>query len=222
VLERTVQVARDLKRLKSGTLALASQPGLATYVLPPIIARILKRWPDGTARFITRSSPTVRDLGRIDAFDIGFAELPIESPASVIDVFEIECVCVLPKRHPAAQHTVLTPRLLDGVSFISLYSDHFLHESIERAFAEASARLKMAAHVEFFGTACALVTEDVGVTIVDKATGAHFEKVGLAVRPFVPKLFYRYAMFQPTRRPLSRIAMDFVAEFKRVSTAVTA
>lgn len=219
VLERTVQVARDLKRLKSGTLSLASQPGLATYVLPPIIARILKRWPDGTARFITRSSPTVRDLGRIDAFDIGFAELPIESPASVIDIFEIECVCVLPKGHPAARHRVLTPQLLDGVPFISLYADHFLHEAIERAFAEAGAQLKMAAHVEFFGTACALVMENVGVTIVDQSTGAHFEKIGLVVRPFAPRLFYRYAMFQPTRRPLSRIATDFVAEFKRVTAA---
>jgi DNA-binding transcriptional LysR family regulator len=220
VLERTVQVARDLKRLKSGTLALASQPGLATYVLPPIIAELLKRWPGGTVRFITRSSPTVRDLGRIDAFDIGFAELPVENPAAIIEVFEIECVCVLPKNHPSARFDVLTPEALDGVPFISLYSDHFLHEAIERAFAEAMAHLKIAAHVEFFGTACALVMENVGVAIVDASTGSHFEKLGLVVRPFVPTLFYRCAMFQPIRRPLSRIAIDFVAEFKRLTHAV--
>lgn len=219
VLERTVQVARDLKRVKSGTLALASQPGLATYVLPPIIAELLKRWPDGTVRFITRSSPTVRDLGRIDAFDIGFAELPIDSPAAIIEVFEIECVAVLPAGHPLGRHAVITPALLDGVPFISLYADHFLHEAIERAFAENSAQLKMAAHVEFFGSACALVMENLGVTIVDASTGAHFDKVGLAIRPFEPTLFYKFAMFRPTNRPLSRIALDFVAEFKRMSTA---
>ncbi|MFX6330594.1 LysR substrate-binding domain-containing protein, partial [Acinetobacter baumannii] len=92
-----------------------SQPGLATYVLPPIIAELLKRWPDGTVRFITRSSPTVRDLGRIDAFDIGFDELPIDSPAAIIEVFEIECVAVLPSGHPLGRHAVTTPDLLDGV-----------------------------------------------------------------------------------------------------------
>lgn len=220
-LERAVQVARDLKPLKLGTLALASQPGLATYVLPPIIARLLSRWPSGTVRFITRSSTTVRDLGRIEAFDIGFAELPIESPAAVIGIFEIPCVCVLPPGHALAHQPVLTPSLLDDVPFISLYSDHYLHQALERAFAESSARLRMVTHVEFFGTACALVAENLGVTVVDTFTGAHFEKMGLVTRPFRPDLFYRFAMFQPTKRPLSRIAADFVDQFRRLSSSKT-
>ena len=222
VLERTVQVARDLKWLKSGTLSLASQPGLATYVLPSIIADLLKRWPDGTVRFITRSSPTVRDLGRIDTFDVGFAELPLGDTVSLLDVFETECVCVLPREHDLARHPVLTPALLDGVPFISLYSDHYLHELIEHAFADAKAALKVVSHVEFFGTACALVAHDVGVTLVDAATGAHFERSGLAVRPFIPTLHYKFAMFQPIRRPLSRIASDFVNEFRRAHQEVRA
>ena len=214
VLERTRQVARDLKGLRSGTLTLASQPGLATYALPPIIAQLLKRWPDGTVRFITRSSPTIRDLGRIEAFDIGFAEHPIESPASVIETIEVPCVCMLPAEHPLATEPVITPAHLDNMPFISLYSDHFLHEAIERAFADQSARLRMVVHVEFFGTACALVMERVGVTIVDLITSLHFQKVGLVARPFLPRLEYRYAMFQPAPRPLSRIAREFVYAFK--------
>jgi DNA-binding transcriptional LysR family regulator len=221
-LERTVQVSRDLKRLRLGTLSLASQPGLATYVLPPIIAHLLRRWPEGSVRFITRSSPTVRDLGRIAAFDIGFAEQPIETPASVIDIFETECVCLLPPGHALARHAVLTPALLDGVPFISLYADHFLHEALERAFAECGAVLAMAVHVEFFGTAGALVMEGAGVTLVDRFTAAHFAGLGLAVRPFRPDLRYRCAMFQPSNRPLSRIATEFVAEFRRVIPAVQA
>lgn len=220
VLERTRQVARDLKGLRSGTLSLASQPGLATYALPPIIARLLTRWPDGTVRFITRSSPTVRDLGRIEAFDIGFAEHPIESPASVIETIEVPCVCMLPADHPLATEPVITPAHLDDAPFISLYADHFLHEAIERAFAEQSARLRMAVHVEFFGTACALVIEGVGVTIVDVITSLHFQKVGLVARPFAPRLSYRYAMFQPAPRPLSRIAREFVEAFREHNAAL--
>ncbi|AZO80333.1 MULTISPECIES: LysR substrate-binding domain-containing protein [unclassified Bosea (in: a-proteobacteria)] len=214
VLERTRQVARDLKSLRSGTLSLASQPGLATYALPPIIAQLLRRWPEGTVRFITRSSPTVRDLGRIEAFDIGFAELPIERPAALIDTIEVPCVCMLPADHALAGEPVITPQLLDDVPFISLYADHFLHEAIERAFAEQSARLRMAVHVEFFGTACALVMENVGVTIVDVITSLHFRRLGLIAKPFLPKLDYRYAMFQPGPRPMSRIAREFVDAFR--------
>ncbi len=219
--DRAAQVARDLKPLRLGTLALASQPGLATYILPPIIAKLLDRWPSGTVRFITRSSSTVRDLGQIEAFDIGFAELPIESPAAIIDIFEIPCVCVLPAGHPLARQPVLTPAMLDDVPFISLYSGHYLHEALESAFAESSARLRVVTHVEFFGTACALVAENLGVTLVDTFTGAHFEKTGLVTRPFRPDLLYRFAMFQPNKRPLSRIAMDFVDQIRRLSITRT-
>ncbi len=214
-LERTLDVARDLKRLRHVTLSLASQPGLATFVLPPIISRLLRRWPDGTVRFITRSSPTVRDLGRIDAFDVGFAEVPIEKPASLIEIFETECVCLLPPGHPLANHALLTPALLHDVPFISLFADHFLHEIIERTFTEAGAKLTMVTHVEFFATAGALVMEGVGVAIVDGPTARHFERIGLVTRPFRPQLFYKFAMFRPNHRPLSKIATEFTAEFRR-------
>lgn len=220
VLERTRAVARDLRSLRSGTLSLASQPGLATYMLPPIIARLLARWPEGTVRFITRSSPTVRDLGRIEAFDIGFAELPIESPASLIETIDVPCVCMLPADHPLAGEPEITPALLHNQPMISLYADHFLHEALERAFAEASARLRVAVHVEFFGTACALVLEGVGVTIVDVITSLHFRRLGLVARPFAPQLRYQYAMFQPGPRPLSRIAREFVDAFRAQNAAL--
>jgi DNA-binding transcriptional LysR family regulator len=156
----------------------------------------------------------VRDLGRIEAFDIGFAEHPIESPALLIDTIEVPCVCMLPARHPLAAEPVITPERLDDVPFISLYAHHFLHEAIERAFADRSARLRVAVHVEFFGTACALAMEGLGVTVVDVITSLHFRKVGLVARPFAPRLSYRYAMFQPAPRPLSRIARQFVEAFR--------
>lgn len=120
---------------------------------------------------------------------------------------------MLPADHPLAAEPVITPAHLDDVPSISLYADHFLHEAIERAFAERSARLRMAVHVEFFGTACALVMEGVGVTIVDVITSLHFRKFGLVARPVAPNLAYRYAMFQPAPRPLSRIAREFVEAF---------
>ena len=78
----------------------------------------------------------------------------------------------------------------------------------------------MAVHVEFFGTACALVMEGVGVTIVDVVTSLHFQKVGLVARPFAPRLSYRYAMFQPAPRPLSRIAREFVESFREHNAAL--
>ena len=48
----------------------------------------------------------------------------------------------------------------------------------------------------------------------------HFQKVGLVARPFAPRLSYRYAMFQPAPRPLSRIAREFVEAFREHNAAL--
>ncbi|MGO4670763.1 hypothetical protein [Bosea sp. 2RAB26] len=56
------------------------------------------------------------------------------------------------------------------------------------------------------------------MTIVDVVTSLHFQKVGLIAKPFLPRLDYRYAMFQPGVRPLSRIAREFVDAFREENT----
>lgn len=213
-LEHVVAVARDLRGLASATLLIASPPGLATYVLPPVIAGLLADHPGTTARFITRSSSTVRDLGSMGAFDVGFAELPIDRPVSAVEMFETRCVCVMPADHPLARHPVLTPRLLDKVPFVALFREHITHLELANAFFAAGAHWNVTAEAEFFGTACVLALEGAGVTMVDPPTGRHFERIGMVVRPFAPAIPYRFAMFRPSGRPPSMIAAEFITRFR--------
>lgn len=214
-MEQTLAVSRNLKGFSSATLLIASPPGLATYVLPPIIADVLKENPGATARFITRSSYAVRDLGTIGAFDVGFAELPIDIHVASLELFEVSCMCVMRSDHPLAGEACVGPNKLDGMPFITLFPEHITHIAAAEAFFDANVHWNVIAEAEFFGTACVLVQELGAVTLVDPATARFFTNMGLVAVPFAPMVPYRFGMFRPSIRPPSRIAVDFMDRFRR-------
>lgn len=214
-MDRTLAISRNLKSLSSATLLIASPPGLATYLLPPIIADVLKENAGATARFITRSSYAVRDLGTIGAFDVGFAELPIDIHVASLELFEVACMCVMRADHKLAGERCIGPEQLDAVPFVTLFPEHITHIAAAEAFFEAQAHWNVVAEVEFFGTACVLVQQLGAVTLVDPATARFFTAMGLVAIPFRPLVPYRFGMFRPSTRPPSRISVAFMERFRR-------
>ncbi len=214
-MEQTLAVSRNLKGLSSATLLIASPPGLATYVLPPIIAEVLRENRGATARFITRSSYAVRDLGAIGAFDVGFAELPIDIHVASLELFEVSCMCVMRPDHPLANEPKVGPRQLESMPFVTLFPEHITHIAAAEAFFDANVHWNVVAEVEFFGSACVLVQQLGAVTLVDPATARFFTSTGLKAVPFEPMVPYRFGMFRPSIRPPSRIAVDFMERFRR-------
>lgn len=213
-MEQTVALSRNLKGLSSAALLIASPPGIANYLLPPILGGILRDNPGSTVRFITRSSYAVRDLGALGAFDVGFAELPIDVNVAAIELFEVPCLCVMRPTHPLARERKVAPKQLDGLPFITLFPEHITHVAASEAFFQANAHWNVVAEVEFFGSACSLVRELDAVTLVDPATAAFFIRMGLVAVPFYPVVPYRFAMFRPSVRPPSPIAVDFMDRFR--------
>ncbi|MCK0195847.1 LysR family transcriptional regulator [Ancylobacter sp. 6x-1] len=214
-MERTLAVSRNLRGLSSATLQIASPPGLATYLLPPIVSQVLTENPGATCRFITRSSYAVRDLGAVGAFDVGFAELPIDIHVASLELFEVACMCVMRPDHPLAAADRVTPALLDSSPFVTLFPEHITHIAAAEAFFEAGVHWNVVAEVEFFGTACMLVQELGAVTLVDPATARIFTRYGLVARPFEPAVPYRFGMFRPSTRAPARIAVEFMERFRR-------
>ncbi len=214
-MEQAVAMSRNLKGLSSATLLIGSPPGLATYTLPPIVAEVLRENRGATVRFITRSSYAVRDLGALGAFDVGFAELPIDVNVAAIELFEVPCLCVMRPDHSLAREAKVGPKQLDAMPFVTLFREHITHVGTAEAFLNANAHWNVVAEVEFFGSACSLVQHFGAVTLVDPATARFFAQAGLVAVPFEPMVPYRFGMFRPSARPPSRIAVDFMHRFRR-------
>ncbi len=116
---------------------------------------------------------------------------------------------MLPADHPLAAEPVITPAHLDGVPFISLFSEHFTYFKLANAFAEAGAHWNVIVEAYFFSTCCALVKRGVGVSICDPHTAINQADDQLVVRRFEPRIDYEMIVMHAQDRPKSQIRDSF-------------
>ncbi|MGE0750541.1 MAG: LysR substrate-binding domain-containing protein [Variibacter sp.] len=220
-LERTVQAARDIRRVRHGPLVVATQLSVAISLVPRVIASFLKRHPGVLVRLLTRNSQVVHDLQDWEAIDLGFAEMPPQYASNPVDTFDLRCVCVLSPEHPAAVHPRLSAKLLDGVPFIALHREHMTYAALKGAFAEAGAQWNVVVETEFFLTAGLLTLSGAGVALVDPITALDLERRGLAIRPFDPAIIHSFGLFHPKNRVPSIFAKAFAEIFTQEITPFT-
>ncbi|MBO9695956.1 MAG: LysR family transcriptional regulator [Sphingopyxis sp.] len=206
------RVAEDIRNMATGTLRIAALPALAVSFLPQVIGAFRAKHPGVTIQLQTRSSSTVRQWMANQQFDIGLATPARELPGIRMERF-LRCAgaCVMPPDHRLAAKEVVRPRDLEGEAFISLALEDGARHRIDRIFEDAGVNRNMVIETQYAMTICALVMQGVGCSILNPVTAADFAGRGLVVRPFVPEVFFEYMIFTPRLRPVSQVAVAFVA-----------
>jgi len=194
---------------QSGSLAIASHPMAGVTLLPSVVATFIRERPHVSVQLITRNSDVVRGMFPSRMYDIGICEQPIDPTGLVVSRYRLECVAVLPKNHALCAHDVITAELLSGLPFIGMSREWSLYHVVASVFAEAGGHLNIVASSELFAMICGMVANGGGVSIVDPATAAQFQSLGLEIRPFRPLVPYDIAMFHSAERGLSRIGQAF-------------
>jgi DNA-binding transcriptional LysR family regulator len=214
-IDRAVQTARAVRNHTHGNLVIASYPGIALEFLPRVIAKFLKPRPGVRVELLSRSSHVLHELIPAQSFDVAIADLPVNRQDVLTRALSLECVCVLPKRHPLGRKRLITPPDLHGMPFFSLFKEHLIYLRVANAFAAANTHWNVVAECRFFASACAFVSQSWGACIVDPITANDFARRGLLVRPFRPSIMYDIGILLPVRRPQSRLTRDFVVEVER-------
>ncbi len=213
--DKVVRTARDIRTLNTGQLQIASLPGISIGFLPSVVAVFSKQHPEVKLSLQARSSTQVEEWLASQLFDIGIAELPIVHPAVDVEPLKLNCVCVVPEGHPLAKFDILTPADVAPYPFISLNPDHMTHFRLKAAFEADSVIWQPKVECQLFAPACMLVSEGVGVALVDPFTAADFKGRGIETRPFKPSIPFDIALLHPSLRPRSLIAEEFVTLLKK-------
>jgi DNA-binding transcriptional LysR family regulator len=159
-----------------------------------------------------RSSEKVVDWIAAQQFDLGLAVMPVDHPAIEVEPLDpSEAACVLPAGHPLEAKTVIVPRDLEDLPFVSLGTEHRVRFEIDQAFEEAGVKRSIGVVAQLSAVVCQLVECGRGVGIVDPFTAADFAERGVVVRPFRPAIFFNTALLYPAHRPRSRLTRDFAA-----------
>lgn len=147
-------------------------------------------------------------------FEIGVCEVPILTDGLEVHPITVETRIAMPDNSPLAQHESLTPKLLDGVPFITMGPDHMTHRRTREAFHSAGIAMKTRVHSHLFKNLLSFVKEGMGVSVLDPFVLDFDFEGGFVSRPFRPRIMMEMAVVTSKTRPLSAIGQEFLALLK--------
>ncbi|HUN90738.1 MAG TPA: CysB family HTH-type transcriptional regulator [Burkholderiaceae bacterium] len=143
-IDNLKKLARDFAASPEGTLRIATTHTQARYVLPDVVQKFVKRYPQVRLKLLESSPPQIVNLVASGQADIGVAtESLAEAPGlKTIPVYEWQHVLIAPPGHPLARFQAHPGRLhLNDVARHPLvtYETHFAGRSrVDSAFAAAA------------------------------------------------------------------------------------
>jgi DNA-binding transcriptional LysR family regulator len=211
-IDKLARTAEDIRANRTGHLRIVGMPALSLGFVPKVLDRFLDTRPGLNVTLEVRSSEKVVDWIAAQQFDLGLAVMPVDHPAIEVEPLDpSEAACVLPAGHPLEAKTVIVPRDLEDLPFVSLGTEHRVRFEIDQAFEEAGVKRSIGVVAQLSAVVCQLVECGRGVGIVDPFTAADFAERGVVVRPFRPAIFFNTALLYPAHRPRSRLTRDFAA-----------
>jgi DNA-binding transcriptional LysR family regulator len=212
-LDHLEDLRRDLKERTGGHMRIACLPGFATSHLPQILARFLKERPGVTVALEPDRPERILEWIIGEQYDCGITDDFAGHPATEsIDLF-VRSACILPKGHPLAHKPVITPRDLAEEKLIHTRRDSGFYRRLSRAFAEYETEMNSLVEVRQFTSACLMVREGVGASVVSALDAEGFRDSGIIIKPFEPKIHHRLSILFPSAVSVPRVVRDFMDVF---------
>ena len=187
VAHRARHILRDIEHLKTaarrskdpstGNLKLGIFPTLAPYLLPHVIPKIRKKYPDLRLQLVEEKTEEIirmLDQGRLDA---GVLALPVdEQGLELLTLFDEYFVAAMPASHPLSDKQSINLKDLEGEELLLLEEGHCLREHALAVCDLAGAHERVDFHATSMETLRQMVAANVGVTLMPM----------LAIKPPIP------------------------------------
>jgi DNA-binding transcriptional LysR family regulator len=221
-LQDIANVAREIRGLRAGELSIACVAALGHDHVPRLVAQFLKDKPDVNVGLYITSADHVAEWVIAQKVDFGISMSALEHPAVVSEpLCSVEAVCVMPRDHRLARKRVVKPQDLAGETFVSFAPGSRIRHTIDGIFERSGVARRTTAHAFVSNSACALVANGFGVSIVEPFTAQEYARRGVLVaRPFRPAVIYDFQMFFPRFRERSMLAREFAARLAQMVRTV--
>ena len=211
-LDRIVQFARSIRTQTAGTLKIATMPAFASEVLPRFVSRFLTHRPDARITLEGFNSVSVVEGVASGEVDIGYTMGVVQRPGFSNARLGGLAVVVMPKDHRLMRKNVVVAQDLSGEHLIGSFGSRF-QAAIDVALTGVDTVSR--AETKLSHVACVMVSEGLGLSIVDPYSAAIFISRGIGVRPFLPEIPIEFSLFQSNKRELSPLGQTFIIEFNR-------
>jgi DNA-binding transcriptional LysR family regulator len=199
--------ADDLRTGQGGTLRVAALPAVAAGFLPRFIAKFSRERPRVSVLMDGLSSAAIRDGVVAGAFDLGITAFPFQRASLTITPLEDNAMVAMPENHRLTRHKVVRAKDLHDENLILLTRFRRGLHPVEVALQSVVRRSPV--ETPLATMACVLVSEGMGVAIVDPFSASEFVGKGVVLRPFEPSWIIGTALVHSRERALSVVAREF-------------
>ncbi|WP_161556115.1 LysR substrate-binding domain-containing protein [Mangrovicoccus ximenensis] len=204
---RVENIARSIRELERGEVAVTAYPALSLRFLPKVAAGFLASRPDVRLSMETRSSRAIYESMLTGTADFGISLVPTSHPGLDSKLFhESHMICALPPGHPLAERPVIDLRDLAGEPFISLGRDDLSDVVTAEVFGRAGLDVDPVIRVQMADTACSFVAGGRGVALVPSLVTAGWRAEEVTFRPTWPTAKKEMWLYTRTYEPLSMLA----------------
>lgn len=201
------QRIEDLRTGRRGLVTIASAPALISTVLAEAIRRYRLEKPFVDLKIFATSTREVVDRVARNEVDIGTCQ-PSSGDAAVSArlISAGSVICVMPRQHRLAARLSISPADLEAEEIITLPDMEPTGRRISEAFAVGGVRLRRAIEVNQSYPACSLVSQGLGIGLVDSFIHMRGHFPGLTIRPFTPEIHIQTHLHVSSIRPVSPLA----------------
>lgn len=206
-------LARDLRRGNSPALRLrvAVPASMTLSIMPRILSRYLAENDRVQVELHSGPYDTIERMLMDDRAELGFLRIPVQRPGlTVTPVIATRSVCVMPDGHRLCGQDVVTMEDLRNEPLILLGRMRAPRRELDAAFwaTGQTPRVRIEAHSVM--SACSLVAEGLGLTIVNGLMARDYDHLPITSRPISPVISDRFAFASNAEVPLSQSAEHFI------------
>lgn len=218
-LDRIERTAQEIKRARRGNLRIIAMAGPAHGILPRLIGRFKADHPDIFVTLHNHIAPTVLERVAMRQFDIGVSYAPTEFPGVDIEPLpQLDAVCVMPVAHPLAARQVIRAEDLHEQDLVNHGPGSHITVKLDALLRIAGVRVRETAEATSAEAMCRLVSQGLGIALLDPFTMTGVNDPAIAVRRFEPRLDYPVNLVFPSDTPRSRAVEEFTAMLRQEAT----
>ncbi len=209
-LEDLKFTAEAIRHCRTGTLNLVTMPGLASRVLPELVAEFYAAhakvgvWLEVLPRSEALAAITT------DQYDVGITSGPIEDKGlSAERLCGLQAYCVLPAKHPLTEKESIRPKDLEGERFISLARDSLFRYQAMTLLEQHEVHCRLDIQARTADAIYGLVGAGLGVSIVGPELPTSMNHNLLVFRPLQPAMHIDIMLVTRADVPASRLGRQF-------------
>ena len=219
---RQVENAVDaIRREEQGQLLVGVMPALSGSFIQQATMSFLKGRANVFCSVQSRSSQWIADWLVTRKLDVGLISSRIDNPYIATEpLMEHPLVCIMPRDHPLARKSVIRPKDLDDVPFISFDPESYTGQRIAPVFETYSVRANIVLVANVSPTLCEFVAAGLGVSLVHPLMVSGM-KDRLAVRRFKPAVQLDFQLCRIRDSRNSGLVEAFVQEARATAERIS-